>query len=126
MPQHHLASWRQRLERLGSHALHGGAAAAASRPDDPVQARAVEERDLPAVLQLGDGEVRASSGRLGLLRSSNGLSDEQLCGRFEQDGYVFLRGLLPADRVGSAHVQARAELQREGLWPGHKFSAGWR
>lgn len=79
------------------------------------------------VLRLASGEVSACGGKLGTLRrSSVDMSREEMRGRFDTDGYLFLPGLIPRAAIGAAYEQARAKLESIGIWPGGKFSAMWR
>ena len=79
---------------------------------------------LPWALPVGSGTV--SGPRLSTLRDSAGLPPEEARQRFEQDGYLFVRGLLPRCKVKRCYSVARAQLEAEQLWPGVKFSAAWR
>jgi hypothetical protein len=83
-----------------------------------------EKQPLPPTLTLGGGEVGGR--QLGPLRDSAGLPHEALRQQFEEDGYIYLRGLLPRRVVEAGYAAARAQLEAEQLWPGVKFSAAWR
>jgi hypothetical protein len=85
---------------------------------------ATGEAELPRVLNVGSGTVRAP--QLGSLTDSAGLPPEEASERFERDGYLFFRGLLPRDTVDAGYSAARVQLENDRLWPGVKFSAGWR
>jgi hypothetical protein len=79
------------------------------------------------VLTLASGRVSSSGGKLGALRrSSVDLSGEEMRGRMDADGYLFLPGLIPRSAIDVAYKQAREELESIGTWPGGKFSAAWR
>lgn len=82
------------------------------------------EAELPWAVTVGSGTV--SGPQLSELRDSAGLAPEEASKRFEEDGYLFFRGLLPRLTVQAGYGAARAQLEAEQLWPGIKFSASWR
>merc|ERR1711969_120036 len=78
-------------------------------------------------LQVGGGVLSSATGQLGLLRPSNDVlhDDAALRARLEQDGYVYIRQLVPADTTDNAYGAARRVLQEENMWPWGKFSTEW-
>lgn len=84
-------------------------------------------RPLPPRLTLGVKELSSESGNLGLLRASNDLLGDpaRLRAQLQQDGYVYLKRLVPRARTLEAYRVTREILEREGQWPWGKFSTDW-
>ena len=74
-------------------------------------------------LQLG-GDEFVEAGQLTPTPAE--LGGAELRARLEADGYLYIPHLLARPLIEECYAAARGVLEEEGLWPGVKFSAGWR
>lgn len=72
-----------------------------------------------SIVQVGHRKYELGSTKLGRMRDSSRLAQqgawEDLRKRFREDGYVFVRGLLPAASVRTAKMQVLKFLEAQGL-----------
>ncbi|MCA0362252.1 MAG: phytanoyl-CoA dioxygenase family protein [Armatimonadetes bacterium] len=74
---------------------------------------------LPSLLSCGK-PLDASEGAFGWLRESLP-TDDGLTERLQEDGYLYLRGLIPVDLVLRVREQVLGELRERGLLAGEDF-----
>lgn len=75
----------------------------------------MEEAAKARTVVLGKRQYAMGSPELGELRDSSSLPVSELRARLREDGYIFLRGLLPREAVLAARLEILKHLQGQGL-----------